>query len=68
MAKHSAGAFDPDAFWLAWDRGASAGADVFDPTWDCWAVAREPLEELRRRYAIPALPPSTDATLALLTA
>ena len=66
VAKHAAGAFDPEAFWLAWDRGASAWADVFDPGWDFWEVARAPLDELRRRYAIPPLPAAADATLALL--
>ena len=40
--------------------------DTFAAGWDFWAVVAEPLAELRRRYAIPPLDPTADATLALL--
>jgi hypothetical protein len=40
--------------------------DTFAAGWDFWAVVAEPLAELRRRYAIPPLDPTVDATLALL--
>jgi hypothetical protein len=51
------GAFDPDKFWVAWDRGSTVSTDVFAAAWDFWAVVGEDLEALRRRYAIPALEP-----------
>jgi hypothetical protein len=66
VAKSATGALDPEAFWLAWDRGAAVKTDTFAPAWDFWAVAAEPLADLRRRYAIPPLDPASDATLALL--
>lgn len=66
VAKSATGALDPEAFWLAWDRGAAVTVDTFAPGWDFWAVVAEPLADLRRRYAIPPLDPAADATLALL--
>ena len=66
VAKSARGAFDPAAFWLAWDRGAAATADTFAATWDFWNVAPEPLADLRRAYGIPPLEPDADATRTLL--
>jgi hypothetical protein len=66
VAKSATGAFDPEAFWLAWDRGSDIAVDLFDPAWDFWALAREPLADIRRRYQIPPLDPAADGTLALL--
>jgi hypothetical protein len=66
VAKSATGAFDPAGFWVAWARGADVTVDVFGRDWDFWAVAREPVPELRRRYAIAPLAPTDDATLALL--
>jgi hypothetical protein len=56
------GAFDPEKFWVAWDRGAATTTDVFASGWDFWAVVGEDLEALRRRYTIPPLDPR-DAAL-----
>ena len=66
VAKSAVGAFDPVAFWLAWDRGAAATVDTFGATGDFWAVTAEPLADLRRAYGIPPLEPGADATLPLL--
>ena len=66
VAKSAVGAFDPVAFWLAWDRGAAATEDTFGATWDFWAVIAEPLADLRPAYGIPPLEPGADATLPLL--
>jgi hypothetical protein len=66
VAKSAVGAFDPGAFWQAWDRGSDVAVDTFDPAWDFWSATREPLADLRRRYAIPPLDPAVDATLTLL--
>ena len=63
VAKSATGALDPEAFWLAWDRGAAVNTDTFAAGWDFWAVVAEPLADLRRRYAIPPLDPTVDATL-----
>jgi|SRR2546426_7356776 len=62
------GAFDPEAFWLAWDRGSEINVDTFGPSWEFWTVIYAELAELRKRYAVPPLDPSADATLALLSA
>lgn len=51
------GAFDPEKFWVAWDRGTATTTDVFGAGWDFWAVVGEDLESLRRRYGIPPLEP-----------
>ena len=66
VAKSATGALDPEAFWLAWARGAAVNTDTFAPAWDFWAVVAKPLADLRQRYAIPPLDPAADATLALL--
>jgi hypothetical protein len=55
VAKHTAGAFDPEAFWLAWDRGSGVAVDAFDPSWDFWAATPIPLADLQARYRIPPL-------------
>ena len=66
VAKSATGALDPEAFWLAWARGAAVNTDTFAAGWDFWAVVAAPLADLRKRYAIPPLDPTVDATLALL--
>lgn len=55
FAGSARGALDPEKFWDAWERGAAAGVDTFDPGWDFWSVIHVPIDELRRRYAIPPL-------------
>jgi len=65
VAKSATGALDPEAFWLAWDRGSGLMVDTFAPDWNFWAASRETVDDLRRRYAIAPLDPTTDATLAL---
>jgi hypothetical protein len=67
VAKSAIGSFDPEAFWLAWDRGTEISVDTFAPTWPFWDVIHIPVSELRARYAVPALPPADDATLLLLS-
>jgi hypothetical protein len=62
------GRIDPEAFWLAWDRGSGIGVDTFAPGWDFWAASREPVAELRQRHGIPPLDPAADASLVLLGA
>jgi hypothetical protein len=66
VAKSATGALDPEAFWLARDRGSGLAVDIFDRSWDFWALTGEPLADLRRRYAIPPLAAAADATLRLL--
>jgi hypothetical protein len=66
VAKSATGALDPEAFWLAWARGAAVNTDTFAAGWDFWAVVAAPLADLRKRYAIPPLDPTVDATLTLL--
>jgi hypothetical protein len=62
VAGSHTGAFDPEKFWVAWDRGAATTTDVFAAGWDFWAAVGEDLDALRRRYTIPPLAPS-DAAL-----
>jgi len=66
VAKSATGAFDPAAFWIAWDRGSRVGVDVFAAGWDFWGAVDAPLADLRRRYGIPPLPVADDATLRLI--
>ena len=66
VAKSATGAFDPQGFWLAWERGSEITVDTFGPQWNFWAVVHEPVGTLRQRYGIPPLDPAPDATLALL--
>jgi len=66
VAKSATGAFDPQGFWLAWERGSEITVDTFGPQWNFWAVVHEPVGTSRRRYGIPPLDPAVDATLALL--
>ena len=42
VAKSATGALDPEAFWLAWARGAAVNTDTFAPAWDFWAVVPSP--------------------------
>lgn len=57
IARRSTGAFEPRRFWTAWDRGAATTVDLLDPAWDFWAATELPLDELRRAYAVPGVPP-----------
>jgi hypothetical protein len=59
------GAFDPEAFWLGWDRGSTMNVDTFGTGWDFWSVIHSSVAALR--YAIPPLEPDDDATRALPT-
>lgn len=53
---------DPAKLWVSWSRGAAMTEDLFSGTWDFWSYVDEPVEDLRRRYAIPQLDPQ-DAAL-----
>lgn len=55
LAGSITGQLDPEKFWLAWERGAEVTTDVFADTWDLWAVAAEPLDDLRGAYHVPPL-------------
>jgi hypothetical protein len=55
LAGAAKGQLDPGAFWEAWSRGAQTSVDLFSPSWDFWAAVHEPVIELRRLYAVPAL-------------
>jgi hypothetical protein len=55
IAGASTGAFAPRKFWTAWERGTAATVDVVAADWDFWDAALVPLDELRRRYGIPAV-------------
>jgi len=66
VAKSATGAFDPPAFWLAWDRGSEVVADTFAATWDFWSVTRVAVADLRSRYRVQPLDAESDATRALL--
>ena len=57
FAGSARGALDPEKFWVAWARGSEVAVDLFAPGWDFWAVAKEPVETLRRRYRVPPLDP-----------
>ncbi|HWN12396.1 MAG TPA: hypothetical protein VNU02_00980, partial [Candidatus Dormibacteraeota bacterium] len=50
MAKSATDAFDPQGFWLAWERGSEITVDTFGPQWNFWAVVHKPVGTLRRRY------------------
>ena len=52
-AKDARRALEPAEFWRAWAAGAAATVDTFDPAWDFWRWAGEPLAALRRRWSIP---------------
>lgn len=47
-------ALSPDAFFRAIARGMATKVDLL-AGWDMWAVVDLPLDELRRRYAVPPL-------------
>lgn len=53
LAGSFTGAFEPNKFWTAWDRGAATTVDVVDSGWEFWDAAEVPLAELRRRYGVP---------------
>lgn len=53
---------DPAKLWVAWSRGAAMREDLFSGTWDFWAHAAEPLDELADRWGVPPLDPA-DAAL-----
>lgn len=47
------GALQPDAFFRAVVRGAVTNVDLLNG-WDLWTVVALPLEELPRRFEVPA--------------
>jgi hypothetical protein len=51
------GGFEPRRFWTAWERGSAMNTDIVAADWDFWGVVEVPLEELRDRYALPAVEP-----------
>lgn len=61
VAGRFTGALAPEKFWVAWTRGAALATDVFDPAWDFWDAAEEPLDHLRERYEVPPLAPALGA-------
>ena len=58
VAGSTTGAFEPEKFWTAWDRGNATTVDLLDAGWDFWAATQWPLEELRRNYNVPAVDPA----------
>lgn len=52
LAGSSTGQLDPEKFWFAWERGSEVTTDVFADAWDLWAVAAEPVEDLRNAYHV----------------
>jgi hypothetical protein len=58
LAKSSRGAFAPEKFWTAWERGAATTVDVVAADWDFWAATLVPLEELRASYGVPPADPA----------
>lgn len=51
------GAFEPERFWTAWDRGHGMRVDLLDADWDFWEATEVPLDELREQYGLaPAVP------------
>jgi ubiquinone biosynthesis protein Coq4 len=53
IAKSERGYFDPKDVLRAAHRGASCRVDLSDPQqWDFWAVADQPIADLRARYGI----------------
>ena len=55
LAGSTTGQLDPEKFWFAWERGSEVTTDVFADTWDLWAAASEPLDNLRAEYHVPPL-------------
>ena len=55
IAGSTTGAFEPEKFWTAWDRGNATTVDLLDAGWDFWAATQWPLEELRRNYNVPGV-------------
>jgi hypothetical protein len=53
VAKAERGLFDVERALRAFQRGAAMNVDLTE-SWDYWAVAEVPIDELRRRYNIPA--------------
>ncbi len=52
VAGSAIGALDPEEFWHAWVRGSEINVDLFDGSWDFWAVTAEKVDDLRDRYNI----------------
>lgn len=57
------GALQPDAFFRAVARGAAMQVDLLDG-WNLWSVVDLPLDEVRRRLAVPPLGPDERRELA----
>ncbi|MPY91772.1 MAG: hypothetical protein GEV08_01540 [Acidimicrobiia bacterium] len=61
FAGSSTGSLDPRKFWVAWERGDETAGDTLGPTWDFWGLTEQPLAEVRRAMAVPALDPADAA-------
>jgi hypothetical protein len=57
IAGSTTGAYEPERFWTAWERGGATTTDVVDAGWDFWGAVGEDLEELRRAYSVAPLDP-----------
>lgn len=58
LAKSSLGAFEPERFWTAWQRGSAMRVDLVAPAWDFWTATPVPLVELRAQYGVEPVDPS----------
>lgn len=61
FAGSTTGALQPEKFWAAWARGAATTLDTFSPSWDFWAAAEQPLDDVREEHSVPRLDPSLAA-------
>jgi hypothetical protein len=61
------GELRPDAFFRAVARGAATNVDLLNG-WDLWSVVDLPVDEIRRRFAVPPLSDAERARLAELNA
>ena len=55
------GAFPPQKFWMAWERGAETTGDPFAADWNFWVLTETALEDLKRRFRILPLGPGEAA-------
>jgi hypothetical protein len=46
------GELDPDQMMVGIHRGLGCNTDILDGSWDFWAVADQPVDELREQYSI----------------
>ena len=55
LAGSTTGALDPRKFFVAWERGRAVRGDTFAASFDFWANAPLPLDEVRSRMEVPPL-------------